>query len=370
MKSRFVSQSAAALAVAAATFAFQASAQAPVTPINGLPNPYQTVENYFKLPEGRTWGSTSAVDIDRDGRSIWVAERCGANSCFDRASGRMSPLDPVLKFDASGKLVASFGAGMIVFPHGIHVDGDGNVWVTDGQDNAPRPARGGGAAPPAAAKPVGHQVFKFSPEGKLLLTLGTAGVEGNPPNALTQPNDVITLPNGDILVAEGHGGQNMQAPPDTVARISRFSRDGKFIRSFGKLGSGPGEFRTPHGLAIDSQNRLFVADRGNVRIQIFDLEGKFLAETKAFSRLSGIFIDRNDTLYGADSESSDTSNKGWRRGIRIGSAKDLKPLYFIPDPQTTPSGTSAAEGVAADSAGNIYGAEVGPRALKKYVKKQ
>ena len=113
-------------------------AQSTVPPSNDAPNPYETIEGYFKLPEGRTWGSTSAVDIDKDGKSIWVAERCGANVCVNRQTGKMSPLDVVLKFDASGKLVRSFGAGMFVFPHGIHVDRDGNVWVTDGQDNFPR----------------------------------------------------------------------------------------------------------------------------------------------------------------------------------------------------------------------------------------
>src|SRR4030095_16793518 len=144
------------------------SAQTTVAPTNNAPNPYQTIEGWAKMPEGRTWGSTSAVDIDRDGKSIWVAERCGANSCAS------SNLDTVLKFDASGKLVKSFGAGMIVFPHGILVDRDGNIWVTDGNDNRPLPpgrGRGGDAAPatppPPAATPVGHQVFKFSPEGKL-----------------------------------------------------------------------------------------------------------------------------------------------------------------------------------------------------------
>src|SRR6266545_7400555 len=138
-------------------------AQGKVAPTNDLPNPYQTVANYFKLPAGRTWGSTSAVDIDKDGTSIWVAERCGVNSCADPSTGQMSPLNPVLKFDASGKLVKSFGAGMIAFAHGIHVDRDGNVWVTDANDNRPRPARGQAAGtPPAAAvaKPVGHQVIK------------------------------------------------------------------------------------------------------------------------------------------------------------------------------------------------------------------
>jgi sugar lactone lactonase YvrE len=345
-------------------------------PTNDLPNPYRTVADYFKLPPGRTWGSTSAVDIDKDGRSIWIAERCGANSCADPATGAMSPLDPVLKFDASGNLVKSFGAGMIAFAHGIHVDRDGNVWVTDANDNRPRPARGQTttAAPPPA-KLVGHQVIKFSPDGKVLLTIGKAGVAGNPPDALTEPNDVVTAPNGDIFVAEGHSGQNNNAPPGTVARISKFTKDGRFVKSWGTLGSAPGEFRTPHGLAFDSRGRLFVADRGNLRLQIFDQDGKFLEQTLAFSRLSGIYITKDDTLYGADSESSVTSHPGgWKRGIRIGSAKDLKVMYLIPDPDNpdpakTTAGTSAAEGVAVDAAGNVYGAEVGPKAVKKYVKK-
>jgi len=366
------------IVAAVALSGWRAFAQATVAPTNDLPNLYQSVENYFKLPAGRTWGSTSAVEIDKDGRSVWVAERCGENSCADPATGKMSPLDPVLKFDASGKLVTSFGAGMIAFAHGIYVDRDGNIWVTDANDNRPRPARGAapGTPPPAPpAKLVGHQVIKFSPDGKVLMTLGKAGVAGNPPDALTEPNDVVTAPNGDIYVAEGHSGQNNNAPPDTVARISKFTKDGKFIKSFGKLGSGPGEFRTPHSLAFDSRGRLFVADRGNVRLQLFDQDGKFLVETKDFSRLSGIFIDKNDMLYGADSESSPTSHPGgWKRGIRIGSAKDLKVMSLIPDaqnpdPAKTTAGTSAAEGVAVDSQGNIYGAEVGPKAVKKYVKK-
>jgi len=348
---------AAALVLAAAAAGWRVYAQAATEPINKLPNPYQTIDDYFPLPSGRTWGSTSAVEIDRDGRSIWVGERCGVNTCFDRAAGQMSRLDPVLKFDASGKLVTSFGAGLIVFPHGIHVDSDGNVWVTDGQDNG------------VDGKPgtVGHQVIKFSPDGRVLMRLGQAGVAGNPPRALTQPNDVITAPNGDIFVAEGHSGQG------PVARLSKFTRDGTFIKSWGSLGTGPGEFRTPHGLAFDAQGRLFVADRGNVRIQIFDQEGKFLHETKAFSRLSGIYI-RDGILYGADSESSQTSNPGWFRGIRFGPVSTLMPTGFIQDPQhvdlaKAPGGTSAAEGVAVDAAGNIYGAEVGPRKLTRHVKK-
>src|SRR5262249_23084343 len=354
-------------------------AQATVAPTNDLPDPFQPGQNIFQLPQGRSWGSTSAVDIDKDGKSIWVAERCGLNSCADPATGEMSKLDPVLEFDgASGRLLKSFGAGMIAFAHGIHVDRDGNIWVTDANDNRPRPARGAAAgtpAPPAPAKLVGHQVIKFSPDGKVLLTLGKAGVAGNPPHALTQPNDVLTAPHRRTLRAPRHAGQNNNAPPGTVARISKFTKDGTFVASWGKLGSAPGEFRTPHSLAFDSRGRLFVADRGNVRLQIFDQGGKFLEETKAFSRLSGIFITKDDTLYGADSESSPTSHPGgWKRGIRVGSAKTLTVTSLIPDPENpdparTTAGTSAAEGVAVDTQGNVYGAEVGPKAVKKYVRK-
>jgi sugar lactone lactonase YvrE len=326
-----------------------ASTQTALQPTNDLPNPYQTVEGWAKMPEGRKWGATSAVDIDPDGKSIWVAERCGANSCAG------SDLPAVLKFDETGKLVKSFGAGMFAFPHGIHVDRQGNVWVTDGVPP------GAASQPGAAGK--SHFVVKFSPEGKVLLTLGKPGVPGDGPDTFNQPSDVITAPNGDIFVADGHGG-------NSNARIVKFDKNGKFIKTWGKKGTAPGEFDTPHGLAMDSKGRLFVADRNNNRIQIFDQDGKFLEEWKQFSRISGLYI-RNDVIYAADSESNNTRHPGWKRGIRIGNVKDGKVTAFIPDPEPNPdrAATSAAEGVAADAKGNIYGAEVGPRALKRYVKK-
>jgi len=331
-------------------------------PTNDAPNPYRTIRDNFKLPEGRSWGSTSAVEIDRDGKSIWVAERCGKNGCFDRQTGTMSDLPTVLKFDRNGKLLKSFGAGLLVFPHGIYVDRDGNVWVTDGQDNGPRRERGAtGPIGPASNATKGNQVWKFSSQGKVLLVLGKPGGAAAP-EYFYQPNDVVTASNGDIFVAEGHGAGNN--------RILKFDRTGKFIKEWGKLGAGPGEFDQPHALAIDSHNRLLVGDRNNNRVQIFDLDGNFIQQLHQFSRPSGIWLTKDDTLYVADSESESVSRNhdGWKRGIRWGSLKDGKIVGFIPDPVEHSTDTSAAEGVAVDAAGNIYGAEVGPKDVMKYVR--
>ena len=194
------------------------------------------------------------------------------------------------------------------------------------------------------------------------MTLGEPGGGVNP-KYFFQPNDVIVAPTGEIFVSQGHGqGQS---------EVLKFSKDGAFIKRWGKTGTAPGEFDQPHALAFDSRGRLFVGDRNNNRIQIFDRDGNFLEQWTQFSRPSGIFIDKRDNLYVADSESGSVARNhpGWKRGIRIGSVKDGKVLAFIPDPDENATGTSAAEGVAADAQGNIYGAEVGPRTLKRYVKK-
>lgn len=311
---------------------------------NHAPNPYRTVEGWAKMPEGREWGATSAVYPARDGSgNIWVAERCGANSCVGKED-----VPTVLLFDRGGKLIRSFGAGKLVWPHGIFVDHENNVWVTD--------ARGEGGR--------GHQIIKFSPDGEELMRLGKAGVAGDGPGEFNGPSDVLVAPNGDIFVADGHG-------TDGNNRIVKLSSDGRFLKAWGKTGTAHGEFLDPHALAMDSQGRLFVGDRKNNRIQIFDQEGELLAVWTQFGRPSGLYIDENDMLYSADSESNATGNPGWKRGIRIGSARDGMVTAFIPDPEWTLDvrGTTAAEGVAADADGNVYGAEVGPRALKKYVKK-
>jgi len=305
---------------------------------NGAPNPYRMLDNWAQLPEGRPWGAPIGVELDHsDGKSIWVFDRCGADNCAG------SNLAPIMKFDSSGKLIANFGAGMFNYPHGLFVDREGNVWVTD--------SRGEGGK--------GHTVIKFAPDGKVLMTLGKPGVSGDGPGMLNSPSDVVVSPKGDIFVADGHGEK-------TNDRIMKISKDGKFIKAWGKHGSGPGEFDLPHTIALDSTGRVFVGDRSNSRIQIFDADGKFLAEWKQFGRPSSVFIDKNDTIYVADSQSDEKRNPGFKQGVRIGSAKDGKLTAFIPlvDPQL-----QSAEEVAADDEGNIYAGFTSKRNLKKFVKK-
>jgi DNA-binding beta-propeller fold protein YncE len=329
-----------------------------VVPTNSLPDPCRGMP-FGKLPDGRQWGSTAGIGVDPDGKSIWVFERCGTDTGLGfpaRKTGEPfvcdgSNLAPLLKFDGQGNLVKSFGAGLFVVPHGLSVDPQGNVWATDVVDKDGK----------------GHQVFKFSPDGQVLMRLGKAGVAGNGPDEFNGPSAVLVAPNGDIFVADGHvfvGG-------NPNARIVKFDKTGKFIKTWGKKGSGPGEFDGPHALAMDSRGRLFVGDRGNNRIQIFDQDGNFIDQWAQFSRPSGIHIDKNDVIYVADSESG-TVNKAhgeWKRGIRIGSAKDGSVTAFIPDPDENATTTSAAEGVTADAMGNIYGAEVGPKRVMKYVRR-
>jgi len=327
-------------AIAALTSAAPAGAQ---------DNPYRVASEAFgELPDGRKWGATSAIYPAPDGRTIWVSERCGQNSCVGREN-----MNTIFQFDLNGKLLKQFGAGTMAWPHGMYVDREGNVWMTD--------ATGIGQNIPPG---VGHVVLKFSPDGELLMTLGRKGVAGDGPDTFNQPSAVLVAPNGDIFVADGHGagGNN---------RIVKFDRNGRFIKQWGETGEADGQFRDPHSLAMDSQGRLFVADRANNRIQIFDQDGKHIASWNQFGRPSGLFIDGNDVLYATDSESNTRRNPGFKRGIYIGSARDGRVTAFIPDPEPNPdeSATSGAEGVAVDATGAIYGAEVGPQTVRKYVRR-
>src|SRR5438270_402699 len=168
-----------------------------------LPAPYQLVQHWPDVPKGRSLGNTAGVAIDRDGTSLWIVERCGGATCAG------SKIDPIVKFNQSGIAVESFGGGMFSFPHGVHVDGAGNVWVTDAAD------------PKLDTQGQGQVVVKFSSTGRVLMTLGTRGVAGDGVTTFNRPSAVITAPNGDIFVADGHGG-------DSNARIVKFSRDGTF----------------------------------------------------------------------------------------------------------------------------------------------
>jgi len=310
-------------------------------PLNDLPNGgyTKTIRDWAKPPNGVPWAAVTAVEVSPDG-SIYVIHRCHENSC----DGRTEP--PILKFNASGKLLKAWGEGMFIFPHGATVDAQGNLWVTDEQGKDGK----------------GQQVFKFSPEGKVLMTLGKAGVASDAPGLFDQPTDVAIAANGDIFVTEGH------SPTPANNRVQKFDKNGKFIKSWGHTGSGPGEFNAPHTIALDSKGRVLIGDRNNNRIQIFDQDGNYIDTWKQWGRPSGIFIAKDDTMYVADSESWGSDEPGWKKGIRIGSAKDGSVKYFIEDMESTTEEHSGAEGVGVDAQGNVYGAVVRRRMPEKHVR--
>ena len=239
----------------------------------------------------------------------------------------MHQIDP-----KTGRPIRSIGAGLFALPHGLHVDRDGNIWVTD--------------AAVAKDGKKGEQVIKLSPEGKVLMRLGTAGVSGGGPAHFHDPGDVTTAPNGDIFVADGHGTVAPDLPPDTITRIIKFTPDGKFVKAWGSLGSKPSQFRNPHALVFDSQGRLLVADRVNGRIQIFSQDGKYLTEYRGFGAPSGLFITKDDTLYATD------YNTEGKKGTWIGNARTGKVSAFVPDAE-------AGEGIALGHDGVLYAATPG-----------
>ena len=304
---------------------------------NAAPNPYKVQDKWAQLPAGRTMGQAIKVQVDHsDGKSIWVFDRCGSNECTS------SMVAPIEKFDSSGAFQKAFGADKFAVPHGFYVDRDGNVWAGD------QIARNG----------KGADLIKFSPEGVALMTLGKPGMPGNGPGYLSAVSAVVVAPNGDIYIADGHG-------TGTNDRIVKFSKDGKLITAWGKHGKGPGEFDTPHGIALDSAGRVYVGDRSNNRIQIFDPDGKFIAEWKQFGRPSDVAIGKDDMIYVADSQSDEKTNPGFKQGIRIGSAKDGKVTAFIPQLSAE---VGSPEGVGVDDAGNVYAGWVAKTAVRRFVK--
>ena len=326
----------------------------------GLPNPTTKVtRNWGQLPAGRKWGTSAGIDIDPKDGNIWAYERCGAGTA---GGGPVdcdnTPLDPVFKFDRhTGAVLANIGKGVMVTPHGIHVDKDGNVWIADFANNA--------------AGTKGQQVHKFSAKGEKLMSLGITGKPGNADGQFNQPTDVVVGPDGRIYVSDGHDAQNMVTAAaiaeglkrGATSRVSKFTKEGKFIKSWGSIGVKHGEFRTPHALMFDARGRLWVADRGNHRIEIFDQDGRYLESRYAFSRPSGFFI-KGSTLYVIDSESGPLNHPNWRNGVRIGPLDEDRVTGFIPpfDREDRVYQGTAGEGVAVDADGNVFAAE-GPNSI-------
>ena len=218
-------------------------------------NRYELVENWAQLPDGMVWGQVIAVDTDQAGNLI-ALHRCSSDTCV----GQSEP--PLLKFNPSGELLMSWGEGLLVWPHGLDIDADGNIWVTDGRHEGGK----------------GEVIFKFSPDGEVLMTIGTPGISGDGPYTFDGVCDVVVAANGNIFVADGHVNN----------RVVKYSAAGRFLMAWGQAGTGPGEFDMPHSIDIDSQGRVFVADRGNNRVQIFDQEGRYLDEWSQFGRPSGV----------------------------------------------------------------------------------
>jgi DNA-binding beta-propeller fold protein YncE len=327
------------ICIAIAVVVEMSGMRATASDVKSAPNPYRAAESWATLPDGRSWGQVIGVEIDPDGESVWVLDRCGPAGCMAAAS---ATIDPIQKFDRSGHLVKSFGAGMFNWPHGFFIDHDGSIWVTDG----------------IGINGKGNTVFKFSPDGKQLMMLGRPGVAGRDHETFSWPSDVVVAHNGDVFVADGHG-------PQSNARIVKFASDGKFLKEWGKQGAAPGEFDVPHGLAMDLRGRLFVADRSNNRIQIFDQEGMFLDEWTQFGRPSGIAIDRNDIIYVTDSQSDEKHNAPFRQGVRIGRAVDGRVTAFVPKPE---SFKAMPECIAADAHGSLFGGFIEMQTLVKYIR--
>jgi sugar lactone lactonase YvrE len=279
---------------------------------------YQLVENWAQLPPGMQWGVMSAVDIDSKGM-IYAFKRSEPGE----KAGEMTSM--VMVIDPHGKFLRSWGEHTFSSAHGLRVLRDGFIWITD---------------------KTGDQVFKYSPDGELLMTLGKKGVAGDndSTDALNGPSDVVIGKNGDIFVSDGES---------TNTRVVKFSKDGKFIKCWGTKGAGPGEMNLPHNIAMDSEGRLYVADRTNKRIQVFDQDGKYLDQMTQFGAPAAIFITKEDMLYVV---AGAPENR-----LTIGT-KDGKVLDRV-------EGLNAPHWVAVDSSGAVYIAEVAGQSLLKFVKK-
>jgi NHL repeat-containing protein len=368
-------------AVVVAALAMAGHAQDRTVPKPSLPNPYRLVPDWptlpasMKGPNGRKWGEVIRVHVAPDG-NIWVFHRCfhdkpaGDATCVNR--GDANP--PILQFSPAGRLLKSFGVGLFAHPHGFTVDKDGNLWATDTNDQETilgMPAKN------AQGVTMGQEVLKISPAGKVLMTLGTEGVGGNGPNQFDRPTGVAIAANGDIFVSDGHSRNKSNS-----ARVVKYSPDGKFIKTWGRMGSEPGNFREPHDIAVGgSKGYVYVADRQNNRIQVFDQNGNFIAAWKQFGQPSSVYVDKNDNIFVGATYQTPSQGQSVTgpttgpndRAIVVGNAISGELKYLIPDPgdlsKMTDTGTSAS-GIGVDEQGSIYAADVGFNNLRKYAKVQ
>jgi hypothetical protein len=359
----------------------------------GLPNPAPTItRNWGQLPAGRVVGTSAGADIDPIDGHVWAYERCGngalqpaAQTAAAGGGGGFGGANcstnvdhpPIYKFDRNtGAILANFGQGVMVTPHGIHVDSVGNVWIAD--------------FAVSADGRKGNQVHKFSPTGELLMSLGTPGAGSNADGSFNEANDVITAGDGTIFVSDGHSGQGMTTQAaineglanGQTARISKFTPDGQFVMSWGQIGTLHGEFRTPHAMEIDSRGRLWVVDRGNHRLELYDFNGNYLESRYMHGRISGIFITGDDMVYTIDSESGPLNHTNWMNGVRVSPLDEDRIVAFIPpfmtdrladgSPNVNAQGQpvnprqyqgAAGEGIAVDADGNVFAAE-GPNSMR------
>ena len=275
---------------------------------------YQLVANWAQLPPGTKWGRMTAVDVDATG-TIYVLQR--------------SEPSKVMAFDPQGKLLRTWGEGLFPEAHGLRVDRDGNVWITER---------------------MLHQVMKFTPDGRLLLELGQKGVAGDNTSVdkFNGPSDLVFAPNGDFFVSDGES---------TNARVVKYSKDGKFVKFWGTKGAGPGELEVPHSIAMDSRGRLYVANRTNKRIEVFDQDGHFLSQIRNAGTPYGLFITKDDLLYVVDGTQGNPDEFLTVVDTRDGSV--VAQIHGLTGPHM----------VSVSASGDIYVAEVRGESVKKFVRK-